>query len=959
MLVIAYNAYFSELTWRAPCIMGKILKSLWRGACFFLIIYYSAVVIYGVIVQKSKSVLFFVVFVLHIHASECSDYIFHTMHGYCHLCEERFHVDAADQASAAFQMRDNKAPLYNVEPFLLGDVPLGCGVSDDYDLHLDYTILAGQYTAETDKLECTNSVDTESQMSDTSQSYNDRSSLYNPERSSQDDSPLECSDNDDVNLCSYNNALETYGASREVQLRPINSVAAVRRKGSDKRLLCDMDWCDKVCEGIDGDMTPLMHAADIGNVEDVEKYLEAFAKRQTSNHMTALMCAAIKGHMSCVELLVPYELRMQNKKGMTALMYAAAFGHYACIYLLLDEVCLYDEEGHTALMYAVVNKHNECVRLLLEETKMQDGQGKTALMYAAFLSLQKPMLLLLNELSMRDRQGRTALMHYVVKRPDRMTHTQRLSHAMILGKEVLVCDSKGNTVLHYTQESYLVDYLQSIMQANQKDSSVGNIASEGQLDGVNGVDATIKNGCTTPLMRAAESGNVEDLQKYFQRFMKCQNADGMTALMYAAIKGHVSCVELLARNECGIQDNDGMTALMYAAQFGHRECMRLLLREVGKKNNRGQTAVMHFISKGCIGMYGNKRFECIMMLRKELLLHDNDDHSASFYMKRCASKRLLERIIGVLEKCRGSARPKQDNSDLCTDIVTSSAEQCGNANDVFAAHQEGDVQQLQSNNLHSAVFANEMTPLMSAAKLGNVEDIKKYLAEFAGRQTAHNMTALMYAAKSGHASCVKCLLYYELCVQDDQGKTALMYAVESQAVDCVMLLMGEATMQDKQCMTALMYAVKMANVDCIKLLFYESGMQDKQGKTALMHAVSIPDKQDCRLEIVRILANTELKKQDNKGKTALMYAVKIARVDYISLLLGEIGMKDHKGKTAFRHIMYFRFMRLRLAQRLDMIRMLDQEFDVCACDNRTACSYGYSNKQKKLQGTLKLLRQRL
>jgi len=86
---------------------------------------------------------------------------------------------------------------------------------------------------------------------------------------------------------------------------------------------------------------------------------------------------------------------------------------------------------------------------------------------------------------------------------------------------------------------------------------------------------------TAELLRAAESGNVDEVVRLLPRVVdiNARNRHGMTALMKAAFFGHEPVVRVLL--EHGADPNlirtDGFTALALAAFFGHGETVKTLI----------------------------------------------------------------------------------------------------------------------------------------------------------------------------------------------------------------------------------------------------------------------------------------------------------------------------------------------------------------------------------------------
>jgi hypothetical protein len=86
---------------------------------------------------------------------------------------------------------------------------------------------------------------------------------------------------------------------------------------------------------------------------------------------------------------------------------------------------------------------------------------------------------------------------------------------------------------------------------------------------------------TAELLRVAESGDVDELQRLLPRVVdiNSRNRHGMTALMKAAFFGHEPVVRMLLEHgaDPNLMRNDSFTALALAAFFGHGEIVNTLI----------------------------------------------------------------------------------------------------------------------------------------------------------------------------------------------------------------------------------------------------------------------------------------------------------------------------------------------------------------------------------------------
>nr|XP_020645338.1 ankyrin repeat, SAM and basic leucine zipper domain-containing protein 1 isoform X1 [Pogona vitticeps] len=138
--------------------------------------------------------------------------------------------------------------------------------------------------------------------------------------------------------------------------------------------------------------TPLMYAANVGNVELMHILLDrganaSFDKDQYTVLMAACTaCASEEQILKCVELLLSRNANPNAtcRKKMTPLMYAAREGHPQVVALLAahgSEINVQDETGYTALTWAARHGHKKVIFKLLElgaDKSIQTKDGQTS-----------------------------------------------------------------------------------------------------------------------------------------------------------------------------------------------------------------------------------------------------------------------------------------------------------------------------------------------------------------------------------------------------------------------------------------------------------------------------------------------------------------------------------------------------------------------------------------------------
>lgn len=355
----------------------------------------------------------------------------------------------------------------------------------------------------------------------------------------------------------------------------------------------------------------------------------------------------------------------------------------------------------------------------------------------------------------------------------------------------------------------------------------------------------------TLLMRAAEQGNVADVQTHSHDIGKIYDGPiqltykngstslkhGMTALMIAAHYNYVKCTELLLR-ELGIHGVGGATALMFAAKSGSTDCVKLLLAEATYQDEQGRTALF------------------------------------------CAASTDSTEVVELLVQ----KEARMSNTEGATALMI--------------AAQNGHIKSTRILSLWEAEMqaSKGQTALMLAALNGHAECVMILEKLEAGIRSKLGRFALYNAASNNHVRCVEILMEKEACLQDNNGVSSLIIASQKGHRQCVELLLPkEARLCNIMGGTALMAAASRDNIDCVELLISkEARMQTKTGITALYTAAFHDSPAS-----VMLLLDYEAKMVDESGTTALMAAAKKGSIDCISILTPiEKMLRDNKENTA-------------------------------------------------------------
>lgn len=100
------------------------------------------------------------------------------------------------------------------------------------------------------------------------------------------------------------------------------------------------------------------------------------------------------------------------------------------------------------------------------------------------------------------------------------------------------------------------------------------------------------------LMMATQFGHLSIAAKLYRKEYGFQNAGGWTALMDAAVNGRLEIAQLLVQKERGMYTKKGKTALMLAVCNGYIDIAALLLKESGREDNTGYSALMYAVKLG-------------------------------------------------------------------------------------------------------------------------------------------------------------------------------------------------------------------------------------------------------------------------------------------------------------------------------------------------------------------------
>ena len=381
---------------------------------------------------------------------------------------------------------------------------------------------------------------------------------------------------------------------------------------------------------LDG-MTPLMYAAQSGQIECLKMLLESGAKTTlTDNHgNTTYIWAVIpkqnkpvvKETISCLVDNDPnfnmQDLNLSNDFGDTPLMYAAYHGNEESVNALVQagaNLECRNESLCTALMYAAHNEagNSECVELLLKsgaDVNARNADGRTSLLFACLAGNHRRVQLLLDA-----------------------------------GASVNSCDYEGNSALSVASmggHTYIVDLLLS-----------------------SGADVNSRNiDSRTALLLACQTGNHRIAAALLEAGadVNACDFDGKSALCLACMGGFGRLVKLLLESGANVNHTCryGTTPLMQAANKGDRKVTTLLLQSganIWSRDVSGNTPLIWALTSN----YQN--YDCVPLLVKAgaslTLLEESEfaELPRALYESLFIHMNSPQSVLGLHCKCRNIIR---------------------------------------------------------------------------------------------------------------------------------------------------------------------------------------------------------------------------------------------------------------------------------------------------------------
>ncbi|XP_023560558.1 kinase D-interacting substrate of 220 kDa isoform X2 [Octodon degus] len=347
-------------------------------------------------------------------------------------------------------------------------------------------------------------------------------------------------------------------------------------------------------------------------------------------------------------------------------------------------------------------------------------------------------------------------------------------------------------------------------------------------------DVDERNECgQTPLMIAAEQGNLEIVKELIKNGANCnlEDLDNWTALISASKEGHMHIVEELLR--CGVnlehRDMGGWTALMWACYKGRTDVVELLLSHGANPSVTGLYSVYPIIWAA-----GRGHADIVHLLLQNGAKVNCSDKYGTTPLVWAARKGHLECVKHLLAM---GADVDQEGANSMTALIVA----------VKGGYTQSVKEILKRNPNVNLTDKDGNTALMIASKEGHTEIVQDLLdaGTYVNIPDRSGDTVLIGAVRGGHVEIVRALLqkYADIDIRGQDNKTALYWAVEkgnATMVRDILQCNPDTEICTKDGETPLIKATKMRNIEVVELLLDKGAKVsavDKKGDTPLHIAI--------------------------------------------------------------------------------------------------------------------------
>uniref|UniRef100_A0AAQ4PE93 Kinase D interacting substrate 220 n=1 Tax=Gasterosteus aculeatus aculeatus TaxID=481459 RepID=A0AAQ4PE93_GASAC len=357
-------------------------------------------------------------------------------------------------------------------------------------------------------------------------------------------------------------------------------------------------------------------------------------------------------------------------------------------------------------------------------------------------------------------------------------------------------------------------------------------AIKAHLEKFKDVDSRSDNG-QTPLMVAAELGNLEIVQELIRRGanVNFDDVDCWTSLISAAKEGHMEVVKELLENNANLEHRDmgGWTAVMWGAYKGCTDVVQLLLEKGANPNITGQYSVYPIIWAA-----GRGHAEIVHLLLQHGAKVNCSDKYGTTPLIWAARKGHYDCVMHLLAN---GADVDQEGANSMTALIVG----------VKGGYTEVVKELLKRNPNVNMTDKDGNTALAIAAKEGQTEIVQDLLdaGTYVNILDRSGETMLIGAVRGGHVEIVRALLnkYADIDVRGQDGKSALYWAVEkghATMVRDILQCNPDTESCTKEGETPLIKATKMRNIEIVELLLDKGAKVsavEKKGDTPLHIAI--------------------------------------------------------------------------------------------------------------------------
>jgi len=625
----------------------------------------------------------------------------------------------------------------------------------------------------------------------------------------------------------------------------------------------------------ESDVGPLHWAAFKGDLPEVVKLLNAGSNINElspgESGMYPIMFAARGGHVETMKFLVSMGCGLADERDdqkLPLIHLAVDSDSLECVEYCLslgNSVDTRSKTGELPLHRAIWRKHQTIIDYLLSKGANKNERVVSTLDTPFILAAKTGQLTVMKklkeldaDLSLTNARGCSAL-HCAAEGGD----LQVLNSCLEWGLEVKNCDIDGKTLLHYAVSSGKVEVVERVLALSPEIDKADNF-------GTTAISLAVSRKLI-PIAKRLKKINSDSRRNY---------SDGKTLLHIAAQSGSAElvawCLEFIPDKM--VEDYFGRVPLHYASASENIDSVKLLCDSdtVNITSRQNESHIGMAISTNNLPIVSY-----LVESGADLITGNSDKTSYLHEAVRCNADTVIEFLV------KKGVRPAEQDYRGWTALH-------------YAAH---DTKLLKAFN--ALLRCYDGLSVTSSKKVpANLFDINAL--------TTRLETPLMLAAKSGNVEAVKKLKEKNAAVAlvDCDGKTALELALEADEDECATLLIPSASSETDQTQFNrwIFLAVRKDCQKCVTLLLsdgrFDQQVIDVEGKT-LLHLAAISGNRNL---IAQIIGGKKipLNSQDTKKRTALICAAQNGQSRVIEDLVAakaDMSIADEQGQTALHYTM--------------------------------------------------------